>query len=120
MRIHANQVSIGESGGEFFQVSFDSEARSEDDLDLSEPDQPYRLVQHRFEHDDGDVCYIETHDHDSYTGHFRLRLIDVTATRLAFEIARTENKYVEVTYDQDAKQFDELRRIAHIIFGIRG
>ena len=117
MRLHANHVSIDESGGEFFQISFDSEARDEDDSDLSEPDHPYLLVQRQFEDDDGGVCYIETHDHDTYAGHFKLRLIEVTPTRLAFEIARTESKYVEVTYDLDAKRFDEVRRIAHIIFG---
>jgi len=115
LRLHASHVSIEESGGEFFQVSFDSEVRSEDDFDLSEPDHPYLLVQRQFEDNDGGVCYIETHDHDTYAGHFRLRLIEVTPTRLAFEIARTDNKYVEVTYDLDAKRFDEVRRIAHII-----
>ena len=120
LRLHANHVSIEESGGELFQVSFDSEARSEDDFDLSEPNHPYLLVQRQFEDDDGGVCYIETHDHDTYAGHFRLRLIEVTPTRLDFEIARPENKYVEVTYDLDSKRFDEVRRIAHIIFGVRG
>ena len=87
-----------ESGGEYFQVSFDSEAPSDDDLDLSLPDQPYLLVQCQFEDDDGGVCYIETHDHDTYTGHFRLRLIEFTPTRLAFEIVRRDHKYVEVTF----------------------
>jgi hypothetical protein len=120
LRLHANHVSIEESGGEFFQVSFDSEARSEDDFDLSEPDHPYLLVQRQFEDDDGGVCYIETYDHDTCAGHFRLRLIEVTPARLAFEIARKENKYVEVTYDLDAKRFDEVQRIVHIIFGVRG
>jgi hypothetical protein len=32
---------------------------------------------------DGGVCYIETHDHDTYSGHFRLRLIRFTPTRFA-------------------------------------
>lgn len=120
MRLHANHVSIGESGGEYFQVSFDSDARSEADFDLSEPDHPYLLVQRQLEDDDGGVCYIEIHDHDTYAGHFRLRLIAVTPTHLAFEIVRTEHKYVEVTYDLDAKRFDEVQRIVHIIFGVRG
>ena len=31
-------------------------------FNLSEPDHPYLLVQRRFEDEDGDVCYIETHD----------------------------------------------------------
>ena len=119
LRLHANHVSIGESGGEYFQVSFHSEAPGEDDFDLPEPDQPYLLVQRQFEDDDGGVCYIETHDHDTYTGHFRVRLIEFTPTRLAFEIARTDHKYVEVTYDLDAKRFGEVRRIVHIVFGVQ-
>jgi hypothetical protein len=120
LRLHANHVSIGESGAEYFQVSFDSEAPSEDDFDLSGPDHPYLVVQRQFEDDDGGVCYIETHDHDTYAGHFRLRLIEFTPTRLVFEIARTDHKYVEVTYDLDAKRFDEVQRVVHIIFGVRG
>ena len=50
-------------------------------------------------------CYIETHDHDTYTGHFRLRLIEFTPTRLAFEIARPVHNFVEVTYDLHAERF---------------
>ena len=119
MRLHASHVSVGESGSEYFQVLFDSEAPGDDDLDLSGPEHPYLLVQRQFEDDDGGVCYIETHDHDTYTGHFRLRLIEFTPTRLAFEIARTDHKYVEVTYDLDAKQFGEVQRIVHIVFGVQ-
>ena len=120
LRYHANHVSVAESGDEYFQVSFDSEAPSGDDSDLSGPDHPYLLVQRQFEDDDGGVCYIETHDHDTYTGHFRLRLIELTPTRFAFEIARTDHKYVEVTYDLDAKRFGEVQRIVHIVFGVQG
>ena len=117
--VHANHVSVGESGGEYFQVSFDSEAPSDDDFDLLEPDHPYLVIQRQFEDDDDGVCYIETHDHDTYAGHFRLKLIEFTATRLAFEIARTDHKYVEVTYDLDPKQFNEVQRIVHIVFGVQ-
>ena len=120
MRLHANNVSVGESGDEYFQVSFDNETSDDDDFDLSGPDQPYLVIQRQFEDDDGGVCYIETHDHDTYTGHFRLRLIEFTRTRLAFEIVRTDHKYVEVTYELDAKQLGEVQRIVHIIFGVQG
>jgi len=58
-------------------------------------------------------------DHDTYSGHFRLRLIRFTPTRFAFEIARKDHKYVEVTYELDAKRFDEVRRIVRIIFGVQ-
>jgi hypothetical protein len=120
LKLHANHVSVEESGDECFQVSFDSEAPSGDDFDLSGPDHPYLVVQRQFEGDDSGVGYIETHDHDTYTGHFRLRLIEFTPTRLAFEIAGTDHKYVEVTYDLDAKRFGEVQRIVHIVFGVQG
>ena len=120
MRLHANHVSVGESGDEYFQLSFDSEPPSDDDFDLSGPDHPYLIVQRQFEDDDGGVCYIETHDHDTYTGHFRLRLVEFTPTCLSFEIVRADNKYVEVTYDLDAKRFVDVQRVVHIVFGVQG
>jgi hypothetical protein len=120
LKLHSKNVSIGEAGEEYFEVSFDSEVPSDDDFDLSGPDHPYLIVQRQFEDDDGGVCYIETHDHDTYAGHFRLKLIEFTPTRLAFEIARTDHKYVEVTYELDAKRFSEVQRIVHIIFGVQG
>ncbi len=123
MKLHANNVSVDESGGEYFQVSFDNEAprKDGDALDLSAPAQPYLLIQRQFDDDDDDddddLCYIETHDHDTYSGHFRLRLIEFTPTHLAFEIARRDHKHVEVTYKLDAKRFREVQRIVRIIFG---
>jgi hypothetical protein len=120
MRFHAKNVSVGESGDEYFQVSFDSDAPREDDFDPSWHDNHYLVVQRQFEDDNRGVCYIETHDHDTYSGHFRLQLIEFTPTRLAFEIARKNQKYVEVTYDLDAKRFDDVQRIVHIIFGVQG
>jgi len=120
MRFHAKYVSVGEFGDEYFEVSFDSEDPGNDDLDLSGDENPYLIVQRQFEDGDGGVCYIETHDHDTNAGHFRLKLIEFTPTRLAFEIARTDDKYVEVTYELDANRFGEVQRIVHIIFGVRG
>jgi hypothetical protein len=119
MRFHAKNVSVGESGDEYFQVSFDCEPPGVDDFDPSVHDSPYLVVQRQFEDDDGGVCYIETHDHDTYTGHFPLRLLDFTPTRLAFEIARTNHNYVEVTYELDAKRFNDVQRIVHTIFGVQ-
>src|SRR3954463_2051558 len=97
MRFHAKYVSAGRSGGEYFAVSFDNENPSNDEFELSDDEAPYLIVQRQFEDDDGGVCYIETHDHDTYSGHFRLRLIRFTPTSFAFEIARKDHKYVEVT-----------------------
>jgi hypothetical protein len=120
MRFHAKYVSVGEFSDEYFAVEFDSEAPGDDDFGLSGDENPYLIVQRQSEDDDGGVCYIETHDHDTYSGHFRLRLLRFTPTRLAFEIARKHHKYVEVTYDLDAQRFDEVRRIVHNIFGVQG
>ena len=119
MRFHARNVSVAESCDEYFQVSFDCEPAGVDDFDLSVHDSHYLVVQRQFEDDDGGVCYIETHDHDTYNGHFPLRLLEFTPTRLAFEIARTNHNYVEVTYELDAKRFDDVQRIVHIIFGVQ-
>src|SRR5215472_12012168 len=120
MRFHAKHVSVEESGGEYFAVSFESEDPSDDDFDLSGDEDPHLIVQRQFEDDDGGICYIETHDHDTYSGHFRLRLVRFTPTRFTFEIARKNDQYVEVTYDLDAQRFDEVRRIVHMIFGVQG
>ena len=120
MRFHAKYVSAEESGGDYFAVSFGNADPSNDDFDLSGDENPYLIVQRQFEDDDGGVCHIETHDRDTYSGHFRLRLIRFTPTRFAFENARKDHKYVEVTYDLDAERFDEVRRIVYIIFGVQG
>jgi hypothetical protein len=119
MRFHAKNVSVGESCDEYFEVSFDCEPAGVDDFDPSVHDSPYLVVQRQFEDHDGGVCYIETHDHDTYTGQFPLRLLDFTPTRLAFKIAKTNHNYIEVTYNLDAKHFDDVQRIVHIIFGVQ-
>ena len=54
-----------------------------------------------------------------YTGHFRLKLIEFTRTRLAFEIARATHRHVEVTYDLDATRFSEVQRMVRTVFGLQ-
>jgi hypothetical protein len=44
-------------------------------------------VQRQFEDDDGGVCYFETHDHDAYTGHFRLRSLSLHPRALHLKLA---------------------------------
>src|ERR1700691_2963200 len=115
MRFHARNVSVEESYDEYFQVSLDCERPGVNDSDPSVHDSHYLVVQRQFEDDDGGVCYIETHDHETYTGLFPLRLLEFTPTRLAFEIARATHNYVEVTYELDVKRFGDVQRIVHII-----
>ncbi len=118
MKLHAPHVSVGESGDEYFQVSFDGKDPAIDAFDPSGSGHPYLLIQRQFEDEDGDVCYVETHDHD-YTGHFRLKLIEFSRRRLAFEIPRATHRHVEVTYELDATQFSDVQRIVRIIFRLR-
>jgi hypothetical protein len=120
LKFHASHVSVAESGDEYFQVLFDSDAANDEDLDLPDPDRTHLIIQRQFEDYDGSVCYIETHDFDKYVGHFRLRLIEFTSRRLAFEITRPENNHVEVTYDLDAVRFGDVQRVVHIVFGVQG
>jgi hypothetical protein len=119
MRFHAKYVSAAEAG-DYYQVSFETEDDSSDDAtDPPEPDSPYLIIQRQFETPDGGRCYVETHD-QGYVGHYRLRLIDFSPTRLAFEIARKSNTHVEVSCALDAVPFNEVQRIVNIIFGQHG
>jgi hypothetical protein len=80
---------------------------------------PYLLIQRQFEDEDSGVCYIETHESDTYAGHFRLHLVELTTTRLLFEIDRPAHRTVEVTFALDPRRFSEVERILRIIFGAK-
>ena len=116
MNFHASYVSVADFDCLVFQVSFDTED-PDADFDLQAHEGPYLLIQRQFE--DGSVCYIETHEPDTYAGHFRLHLIELTPKRLLFEIDRPEDRTVEVTFTLDPNRFSEVERILHIIFGAK-
>jgi hypothetical protein len=118
MNLQATYVSADEFDGQYFEVSFDTEA-PDADIDLSAPLKPYLLIQRQFEDDDGGVCYIETHEPDGYAGHFRLRLAEFAPTKLVFDIDRATDRRVEVTFTLDPRRFQEIGRIVRIIFGVK-
>ena len=118
MNLHASYVSVDDFDGLSFQVSFDTED-PDADFDLPAPGRPYLLIQRQFEDKDGGVCYIETHEPDTYAGHFRLHLVEFTTARLLFEIDRPADRTVEVTFTLDPQRFSEVERILHIIFGAK-
>jgi hypothetical protein len=118
MNLHASYVSVDDFDGLSFQVSFDTED-PDADFDLPAPRRPYLLIQRQFEDEDGGVCYIETHKPDTYAGHFRLHLVELTTARLLFEIDRPADRTVEVTFTLDPRRFSEVERILHIIFGAK-
>lgn len=119
MRFHAKYVSAAEAG-DYYQVSFETEDPADDATDSPGPDSPYLIIQRQFETPDGRLCYVETHDYD-YVGHYRLKLIDFSPTRLAIEIERKTNPlHIEVSCSLDAVEFNEVQRIVNIIFDRHG
>jgi hypothetical protein len=118
MNLHAAYVSVDDFDGLYFQVSFYAED-PDADVDLTAPERPYLLIQRQFEDEDGGVCYIETHEPDTYAGHFRLHLVELNRTRLMFEIDRPADRTVDVTFTLDLHRFSEVERILRIIFGAK-
>ena len=96
MRSHASDVSATASG-DYYQLSLGSEESTEAEADPYEVSGPYLIVQRQFEMADQGQCYIETHD-ESYIGPFRLRLAELTRTRLTgTNVALTLPAFVEPT-----------------------
>jgi hypothetical protein len=118
MRFHAKYVTAAEAG-DYYQVSFEAEDPGDDTTDPPRLDSPYLIIQRQFETADGGRCYVETHDH-GYVGHYRLKLIDFSPTRLAVEIERKSNTHVEVSCALNAVEFNEVLRIVNIIFDRHG
>ena len=116
MRFHAASVSASVDG-DYYHLWFGPEKSDEDQADPYEVRGPYLIVQCDFEMPDAGQCYIETHD-ESYIGHFPLRLTELSRTRLAFEIARKTENHVEVTFALNGSEFEKVRRIAEVIFGL--
>jgi hypothetical protein len=118
MGFHAKYVSAVETG-DYYQITFETEDPNDDATDPLGLGSPYLIIQRQFETADRGRCYVETHDH-GYVGHYRLKLIAFSPTHLVVAIDRKSNTHVEVTYDLDAGEFDEVRRILNIIFDRRG
>ena len=118
MRFHAQRVSAS-AAGDYFQLSLGPEESDEKEFDPYEESGPYLVVQRQFEMPDRGRCYIETHD-EGYIGNFPLRLTQLSRTRLAFEILRKTDNHVEVSFALNASEFEEVRRIAEVIFGKSG
>jgi hypothetical protein len=110
-------VSASEEG-DYYQVWLEVKNSAKDAADPHEVNGPYVIVQRDFEMPDDGRCYVETHD-SNYIGHFRLRLIEFSLARLAFELGRKRNNYMEVSFAMDESEFKAARRIVKIVFGVR-
>jgi hypothetical protein len=117
MQFHAVSVSAS-ADGDYYQLSLGPEEPDEEEADPYEGKGPYLIVQRQFEMPDGGQCYIEMDD-EAYIGHFPLRLTELSPTRLAFEIVRKINNRIEVSFALNASEFQEVQRVAEIIFGLR-
>ena len=115
MRFRAKYVSASENG-DYYQVAFENADPAGDAADVDGLDSPYLLIQRQFEDPDGGLCYVETHD-EGYIGHFRLRSIELSPSRLFVEIARNRNNRIEVIFDIGQSEFEEVQRVIHIISG---
>jgi hypothetical protein len=115
MRFRAKYVSASENG-DYYQVAFESTDPASDATDVHSPENPYLLIQRQFEEPDNGLCYVETHD-EGYMGHFRLRSMELTPSRLLLEIARNRNNRIEVIFDIGQSEFEEVQRVIDIISG---
>jgi hypothetical protein len=115
MRFRAKCVSASENG-DYYQVAFENRDPASDAADVHGPGSPYLLIQRQFEDPDGGECYVETHD-EGYIGHFRLRSIEFSQSRLCLEIARDRNNRIEVIFDMGQSEFEEVQRVIDIISG---
>jgi hypothetical protein len=117
MKLDAKRISATASG-DYYQILLDSEDRNEEQLDPLDQPAPYLMVQCQFEFSDGGKCYVES-DNDEYIGHFKLKLVEFSPTRLAFEIERRNHNHVEVCFALPTAEFGEALPIVEVIFGIR-
>jgi hypothetical protein len=115
LQFHAEDVSAAASG-DYYQLSLGPVET--DGGDPFESAGPYLLVQREFEFPAGPECYIES-DNEDYIGHFPLKLVELSQTKLEFDILRHKNNRVAISFTLQATEFDEGRRIAEIIFGLR-
>ena len=114
MRFHAPKVSASVSG-DYYQLYLGPQDNEEEDP--FEVAGPYLLLQREFEMS-GKQCYIETKN-ESYIGHFSLKLIEFSPSLLSFDIVRARDNHVEVSFALDASTFEDVRRVAEVIFGLR-
>jgi hypothetical protein len=117
MQLYAKKVSAIASG-DYYQVLLDSEECDDEQHEPFEQPAPYVLVQSQFEFFDGGKCYIESDD-EEYIGHFKLKLVEFSQVRLAFEIARSNHNQVEVHFALTAAEFEKALPIVEVIFGMR-
>jgi hypothetical protein len=103
LTISAHHASASDDG-DYFQVAFE-ERRDEEGS-------PYLLIQRQFEDEDGDVCYIESHD-EEFVGHFRIR--SARLGRRRFVLSVNQALEAEVGFDINEQTFNEIKKILRLM-----
>ena len=103
LTICAHHASASEAG-DYFRVAFE-ERRDEEGA-------PHLLIQRQFEDQDGDVCYVESHD-EEFVGHFRIRSARLGRRRLL--IVMNQALEADVTLDVNERTFREIKRVLRIM-----
>lgn len=98
-----------EGSGDYFQVSFKSNADSE---------AAYFLIQRQFESDDGGLFYVESHDKRLF-GHFKVGWAALGRDVFRLEVACEPPDTVQIRFHADVTRYNRLRRILKIMMSAR-
>ncbi len=98
-------VSVDESGGEYFQVSFADDENSDDN---------YLLVQRQFESPDHGWLYVESHLR-TLCGHFRIRRAELERGLFRLEIMCQPPETVQIRFQAGETEFKRLKKVLRIM-----
>jgi len=98
-------VSVAESGGEYFQVSF---------ADDEDSDDSYFLVQRQFESPDHGRLYVESHLR-TLSGHFRIRRAELERGLFRLEIMCRPPEPFQIRFQASETQFKRLKKVLRIM-----
>ncbi len=106
--LDCNNVSISESGDEYFQVSFDQGNDSTEN---------YLLLQRGFESEEfeGPSYYIESDD-EIFIGHNILKEAVLTRNSFYIKLNNSQESELKVVFDIPGKDFEELRNSLRTVF----
>ncbi len=98
-------VSVAESGGEYFQVSFADEKESDDS---------YFLVQRQFQSPDYGRIYVESYLR-TLSGHYRIRRAELERGPFRLEIMCQPPEMVQIRFQAGETQLGRLKEALKIM-----
>jgi hypothetical protein len=111
-KLIAKHVSAGESGGEYFQVMFETDRDS---------DKNYFLIQRAFESEwdefeeaKPDPPYIESDDM-TFCGFLDLKKVEFSRNRFYIQLANKRKDDLEISFDVSDREYQEVKEILKTI-----